>query len=44
VVKNCGSVNDNNVVKFVVMMNVRFDEVVRKDESKGGKRNERYGC
>jgi hypothetical protein len=28
----------------VVMMNVRFDEVVRKDESKGGKRNERYGC
>jgi hypothetical protein len=36
VVQNCGSVHDNPVVNFVVLLHVRFAEVVRKAASYGG--------
>jgi len=41
VVQNCGSVHDNPVVNYVVLLHVRFAEVVRKAASHGGARIER---
>jgi hypothetical protein len=41
VVQNCGSVHDNPVVNYVVLLHVRFAEVVRKAASYGGTRTER---
>jgi hypothetical protein len=42
VVQNCGSVHDNPVVNYVVLLHVRFAEVVRKAASHGTTRAERW--
>ena len=41
VVQNCGSGHDNPVVNSVVLLHVRFAEVVRKAAGHGGTRTER---